>query len=69
MVSVQPDAGGLTFSTPVALFDGPGVSPDSSRTQFEPAPDGSKFLFNARVEDWTPVGVTVISNWRPLLRP
>jgi len=64
---VTASEGGLTFAPPVALFEGPSLNPDLSRTQFAPAPDGSRFLFNARVEDRTPVGLTVIVNWPALL--
>ena len=66
--SVQTTTSGLTFSTPRVLFEGPGVNPDTGRTQFEPSPDGSRFLFNARVEDPTPRGLTVITNWPALLK-
>jgi Tol biopolymer transport system component len=59
---------GLTFSTPLALFQGPGVQSDHSRSQFEPSADGSKFLFNARIESRRSVGLTVILNWPQLLR-
>jgi hypothetical protein len=31
-------------------------------------PSGSRFLFNARVIDPTPRGLTVIMNWRALLK-
>ena len=66
--SVQRTPAGITFSTPQALFEGPGVNPDTFRTQFEPSRDGSKFLFNARVDDPTPRGLTVIVNWPALLK-
>ncbi len=68
VAGVKPTAAGLTFSPPQPLFEGPGVSADETRTQFEPSPDGSRFLFNARVTDPTPRGLTVITNWRALLR-
>jgi hypothetical protein len=67
-VSVKLDGKEPTFSPPQALFEGPGVSPDNSRSQFEPSADGTRFLFNARVEDHSPVGLTVISNWPSLLQ-
>ena len=65
--SVTTEEGELTFAPAAALFEGPGVNPDSTRTQFAPSPDGSRFLFNARVEDRTPVGLTVVLNWPGLL--
>jgi len=68
MSGVSAGEAGPVFAPAVALFEGPRVSPDGSRTQFAPAPDGSRFLFNARVEDPTPVGLTVIVNWPALLK-
>ena len=68
MATIGSGAKGLTVSTPQALFEGPGVNPDATRTQFEPSPDGSRFLFNARVEDHASVGVSVIANWPALLK-
>jgi hypothetical protein len=68
MSGVSADEAGPVFAPAVALFKGPRVSPDGSPTQFAPAPDGSRFLFNARVEDPTPVGLTVIVNWPALLK-
>ena len=68
VAEVKPTEAGLTFSAPQTLFEGPGVNPDETRTQFEPSPDGSRFLFNARVTDPTPRGLTVIMNWRALLK-
>jgi Tol biopolymer transport system component len=67
-VSVTTTPNGLTLSTPHALFEGPGVNPDNTRTQFVPTADGSRFLFNSRVEDPTPMGITVITNWTTLLK-
>ena len=66
-VTVDTTPDGLTVSEPQVLFEGPGVNPDTSRTQFEPSSDGSRFLFNARVDDPTPVGLTVVTNWTALL--
>ena len=66
--SVATGDAGLTFAPALALFEGPGVNPDASRTQFSPSPDGSRFLFNARVVDPTPAGLTVIINWPALLK-
>ncbi len=66
-VGVTTTASGVAFAPPRALFEGPGVNPDNSRVQYAPSPDGSRFLFNARVEDPTPVGITVITNWLALL--
>ena len=60
--------GGVELSAPRALFEAPAVNPDESRTQYEPSSDGSRFLFNARVEDSSPVGLTVITNWISLLK-
>ncbi len=62
------DAGSRAFASAVALFEGPGVNPDNVRMQFAPSPDGSRFLINARVEDPTPVGLTVIVNWPTLIK-
>ena len=62
------DATGLSLGKPVPLFEGPEVPPDRARTQYFPSPDGSRFLFNARVEDRTPVGLTVVVNWPALLQ-
>jgi hypothetical protein len=61
-------ASGPSFAPAAALFAGPGINPDYTRTLFAPSPDGSRFLFNARVEDRTPVGVTVIVNWPALVK-
>jgi serine/threonine protein kinase len=66
--SVATGEAGLTFAPAVALFEGPGVNPDIDRTQFSPSPDGSRFLFNAHVEDPTPAGLTVIINWPTLVK-
>jgi Tol biopolymer transport system component len=62
------DAAGPAFVTPTALFEGPEVPPDMARSQYASSPDGSRFLFNARVEDKTPVGLTVVLSWPALLR-
>jgi Tol biopolymer transport system component len=66
--SVEETDAAMTFSPARALFEAPGVHPDMARTQFEPSPDGSRFLFNARTDDPTPRGVTVILNWPALVR-
>jgi Tol biopolymer transport system component len=66
--AITREGTGITFSPPQALFEGPGVKPDTSRAQFEPSADGSKFLFNARVELSRSVGLTVITNWPALVR-
>jgi serine/threonine protein kinase/Tol biopolymer transport system component len=62
------EASGLSLGTPVPLFEGPEVPPDRARMQYFPSPGGSRFLFNARVEDRTPVGLTVVLNWPALLQ-
>ena len=67
-VSVGTGEAGLTFAPAVALFEGPAVTPDLSRSQFSPSRDGSRFLFNARVEDPIPAGLTVIINWPALVK-
>ena len=67
VVDVQMTARGLTLATPEVLFEGPAVNPDWTRPQFAPSSDGTKFLFNARLEDTSPVGLTVIANWERLL--
>jgi hypothetical protein len=66
--SVTSGETGLTFAPAVALFEGPGVNPDTGRTQFSPSPDGSRFLFNARVDDPAAAALTVIVNWPTLLK-
>lgn len=66
--AVQHIADGLIVSPPRALFDAPAVNADRSRTQYVPSADGSKFLFNSRVENRAPVGVTVIVNWLALVK-
>ena len=67
-VSVETGEAGLTFAPAVALFEGPGVIPEPDRTQFSPSRDGSRFLFNARIEDPIPAGLTVIINWPALVK-
>ena len=67
-VSVSTSGDGVRLSAPLTLFEGPGVNPDTSRSQFEPSPDGSRFLFNARTDDPAPAGLTVVTNWTSLLR-
>jgi len=67
MVAVQADAHAMTVSAPRSLFEGPAVMPDGSRGQYAPNADGTRFLFNARVDDHLPVGVDVIANWPALL--
>jgi len=57
----------LVLSAPKALFDGPSVSPDSSRSPYTPDKTGSRFLFAAHLERRTPVGISVIANWPSLL--
>jgi serine/threonine protein kinase len=66
--AVQQIANGLIVSPPRALFEAPAVNFDRSRTQYVPSADGSRFLFNARVENRTPVGLTVIVNWPALMK-
>jgi Tol biopolymer transport system component len=66
-VPIRMESGGLRASPATRLFDAPRVNPDWSRAQFASNPDGSKFLFNARVDDRTPVGLTVVTNWQALL--
>jgi hypothetical protein len=67
-VGVRLDGDEPSASPPTALFEGPAVGPDGSRSQYAPSADGSRFLFNARVEDRTPVGLTILSNWPALVR-
>jgi serine/threonine protein kinase/Tol biopolymer transport system component len=67
-VAIRSVSGSLTASPPVPLFAAPAVGTDWSRAQFAPNADGSRFLFNARVEDRTPVGLTVFTGWPALLR-
>jgi hypothetical protein len=66
-VEVRVENGSLRTSSPIALFEGPATAQDGARSQFVPNADGSRFLFNARVEDRTPVGLTVLSNWPSLV--
>jgi eukaryotic-like serine/threonine-protein kinase len=66
-VPVRTESGGLRVSPATRLFEAPPVNPDWSRAQFASNADGSKFLFNARVDDRTPVGLTVVANWPALL--
>jgi Tol biopolymer transport system component len=66
--SVATSETGLTFAPALALFEGPGINPDTTRTQFSPSADGSRFLFNARITDPTPAGLTVIVNWPALVK-
>jgi hypothetical protein len=62
-VSIRTESGALRASAPVRLFEAPPVGADWSRPQFAVNADGSRFLFNARVVDRTPVGLTVVTNW------
>ena len=66
-VAVRAERGALHPSPPARLFEAPASNPDAGRPQFASNADGSRFLFNARVEDKTPVGLTVIDNWPTLL--
>ena len=66
-VAVREEAGALQTSPPARLFEAPAVNLDRGRAQFASNADGSRFLFNARGEDKTPVGLTVIANWPALL--
>ncbi len=66
-VPVSVESGTLRAAPPIRLFEAPAVGIDWSRTQFASDADGSRFLFNAVVEDRTPVGLTVIANWPALL--
>jgi hypothetical protein len=34
------------------------------RQQYQPSPDGTRFLVNSRIEDTTPQVLTVLLNWR-----
>jgi hypothetical protein len=67
LVRVQADKTAIVVDAPEALFEGPAVMPDETRGQFAPNADGTRFLFNARVEDRRPVGLNVIANWPSLL--
>jgi len=66
-VAVRAEAGALGASPPARLFEAPAVNLDRTRVQFASNADGSRFLFNARVDNKTPVGLTVIANWPALL--
>ena len=66
-VSIDTSRAELTTSQPSTLFEGPAVGAVGARGQFAPNADGSKFLFNAVVEDHTPAGITVITNWPALV--
>jgi hypothetical protein len=67
LVKVEADRTAMTVEAPQALFEGPAVMPDETRGQFAPNAGGTRFLFNARVEDRRPVGLSVIANWPSLL--
>ena len=58
----------LILSAPTALFEGPPITPDTSRSPYTPDKTGSRFLFGAHLERRTPVGISVIANWPSLLR-
>jgi len=66
-VAVRAEARALRASPPERLFEAPAVNPDQGRPQFAANADGSRFLFNARIEDKTPVGLTLITDWPALL--
>jgi hypothetical protein len=66
-VAVRVEAGALRASPPARLFEAPALNPDRDRAQFASNAAGSMFLFNARIYDKTPVGLTVIANWPALL--
>ena len=68
VVAAQADANTMTVSAPRSLFEGPAVMPDGTRGQYAPNADGTRFLFNARIDDGRPVGLDVIANWPALLR-
>jgi hypothetical protein len=57
----------LAFRTPQVLFEGPSVSPDTSRSPYAPDQTGSRFLFNAHLDRRTPAGISVIANWPSLI--
>ncbi|MGH9142658.1 MAG: protein kinase domain-containing protein, partial [Vicinamibacterales bacterium] len=67
-VTFEGGASKAAVSTARPLFEGPAVNPDGDRAQFAPSADGSKFLFNAGVEDPTPKGLSLIVNWPALLQ-
>jgi Tol biopolymer transport system component len=67
VVAVQESPAAISVEVPRALFEGPAVLPDETRGQFSPNLDGTRFLFNARVDNRRPVGLDVIANWPALL--
>jgi serine/threonine protein kinase len=69
LVAVSIEASGSAAKTGPAriLFEAPAVGAGLYTGQFAPNAEGSRFLFNARVEDRAPVGITVIANWQTLL--
>ena len=66
-VTIRAESGVLQPALPTRLFEAPPVGADWARGQFAPNADGSRFLFNARVQDRTPVGLTVVLQWPALL--
>jgi hypothetical protein len=52
--------------TPLFKTEIAGMNP--YRTDYEPAPDGNRFIIKAPVERKTPPSITVVLNWLALLR-
>jgi eukaryotic-like serine/threonine-protein kinase len=67
-VSITESASGLEHSTPQPLFEAPELCGDPGRHQYAALSNGQKFLFNARSEHPIPEAITVLRNWRSLLK-
>jgi hypothetical protein len=48
-------------SQPLFQVNTPG---DYTAQQYQPSPDGTRFLVNSRIEDTTPQVLNVVLNWR-----
>jgi dipeptidyl aminopeptidase/acylaminoacyl peptidase len=66
-VPIAATKDGLRASTPVDLFAAPTVNGYPTRLQYVPAPDGQRFLFNARLDAALPRTVNIVLNWPALL--
>ena len=54
-------------SAPQPLFQ-VSTAGEYSRQQYQPSPDGARFLVNYRIEDTTPQVLTVLLNWKALVK-
>ncbi len=67
-VEVKPDAAGLRFGPPAALFSAP-VKTSVYALQYAVTPDGRRFLLVTQAAALEPRPVTVILNWVAGLKP